>query len=91
MLEAWEQRLLDQRLAVVVTARCYWCAWQQEGTVADTQAAYTEHRRVAHPEVTVKPRRKRHRPYRQMASETSLDDNIANARAQGAAGWAGSA
>jgi hypothetical protein len=37
----------------------------------------------------VKPRAKRRRPYRTMVSETTLEDNIANARAQGAAGWAG--
>ena len=88
-MDAWEQRILDQREAVHVTARCALCPWEQEGTVKDTREQFAAHRRSQHPELQPPPRRKRHRPYRQMASETSLDDNIANARAQGAAGWAG--
>lgn len=90
-LEAWEQRLLDQRESVQVTARCAWCEWEMHGTVRDTRAEYAEHRELAHPDVKVKARRPRHRPYRVMQSETNLEDNIANARAQGAAGWAGPA
>ena len=87
-LDAWEQRLLDQREAVHVTARCAWCPWQLAGTVLETREAHAAHRTLAHPEVRVKPRHKRRRPYRQMASETNLDDNIQNARAEGAAAWA---
>lgn len=91
MLEAWEQRLLDQREAVVVTARCAWCPWELAGTVLETREAHAAHRKAEHPDVRVKPRRPRHRPYRVMQSQTVLEDNIANARAQGAAGWAGPA
>lgn len=91
VLEAWEQRLLDQREAVVVTARCAWCQWELAGTVKDTRDAYATHRKAEHPEVKVKARIRRRRPYRQFASETNLDDNIQNARAQGAATWAGPA
>jgi len=88
-LDAWEQRLLDQRESVQVTARCAWCPWELAGTVLETREAHAQHRARIHPDVRVKPRAKRRRPYRTMVSETTLEDNIANARAQGAAGWAG--
>lgn len=88
-LKEWEQRLLDDRESVVVTCRCYFCSWQETGTVRDTREAYAEHRRLKHPEVQPATRRKRHRPWGQLATGTRLDDNIEKARAQGAAGWAG--
>ena len=89
ILEAWEQRLVEQREAVQVTARCAWCPWEHAGTVKDTRERFAAHRRSEHPDVSVKTKRKQHRPFRQFNSETNVDDNIANARAQGAATWAG--
>ena len=89
VLEAWEERVLAEREAVVVTHRCCWCKWKRHGTVAETRALYLEHRADKHPDRVPVVRKKRHRPYRQFSSAHSLDDNIANARSQGAAGWAG--
>lgn len=91
VLKEWEQRVLAEREAVQVIARCAWCPWQLTGTVRDTREAHREHRTAEHPEHTVPARRTRHRPFRQMRSETNLDDNIANARQQGAATWEGAA
>ena len=87
-LQAWEQRLLAEREAVVVTARCAWCKWNQTGTVQETREAHAQHRARIHPEITPSPKRKRHRPYGQLQGMKSLDDNIAQARKSGAAGWA---
>lgn len=89
VLEAWEERAIEQRESVVVTARCAWCAWSVTATVRETREAHETHRKTEHPEVRVKARTRRHRPYRQYASEANVEDNIANARAQGAATWAG--
>ena len=88
-LKDWEQRLLDEREAGIVTARCAWCGWELHGTVADTRAAYLEHRTAEHPEVKPPARRKRQRPFGQLSNRRSLDENIANARGQGASTWAG--
>lgn len=87
-LKEWEQRLLDDRNASRVLAKCAFCNWYLEGSVAETRAAYSLHRLESHPEIQPKPRHKRHRL--SFTSAKNLDDNIANARKQGAAGWAGS-
>jgi len=89
IIEAWEQRILDERDAVTVTTRCAWCGWTRTGTLRVVRAAHSEHRATKHPDIPVPARRKRLRPFRQFQSEKNLDDNIANARAQGASGWAG--
>lgn len=86
-LKEWEQRMVDEREAVVVTARCARCDWTLEGTVLDTREAFRDHRVTAHPEVKPVVRRKRHRPFGALQSAKSLDDNIENARKQGAASW----
>lgn len=85
----WETRALAQREAIHVTARCGFCDWTLEGTVANTRQAHHQHRLEQHPELQPKPRRKRHRKYGQLPGMKNLDDNIAKARQQGAAGWAG--
>lgn len=89
MLEAWEQRRLEERETTPVVARCAWCDWTLAGDVRTAREAHAQHRAENHPDRVVKPRRKRHRPFRQFNSNTSIDDNIAAARAQGAAVWAG--
>lgn len=88
-LKEWEQRLLDERESVHVTARCAWCPWQLDGTVLKTREAFAAHRATEHPEVNPRPRRKRHRPFGALQSSKGLDENIAEARKTGAAGWAG--
>jgi len=89
-LAAWEKRLLQEREEVVVTTKCDHCDWSTHGPMKQGKALYIAHRARKHPELGPLPqRRTRHRPYRTMVSETTLEDNIANARAQGAAGWAG--
>ena len=87
-LQAWEQRLVDERLAVYVTQRCALCPWTLKGPLRLTRDAFLAHRLEAHPELKPAPRRKRHRPYGQLQGMKSLDDNIAQARKSGAAGWA---
>lgn len=88
-MQEWEVARIAERDAVQVIARCANCPWTLEGTVADTRAAFLEHRGTKHPEIQPKPRRKRHRPFSSLNSMGPLDENIANARTQGAATWAG--
>jgi hypothetical protein len=90
ILQAWEQRLLDERLDVHVTERCALCDWTTVGALRTTRDAFLQHRTTEHPEVRPKPRRTRYRPHGMVLS-SNLTDNVANARAQGAAGWAGAA
>ena len=86
-LKEWEQRVIAEREAIVVTARCAFCDWNLDGTVGETRDAYQAHRTSSHPEVRPPARRRRHRPYGQLQGMKSLDENIAAAREQGAAGW----
>ena len=87
-LKDWEAKALADREQVIVTARCLHCHWNQTGTVQATREAHAAHRTTEHPEIKPPARRKRLRPYGQLSGFKSLDDNIAQARQQGAAGWA---
>ena len=87
ILEAWEQRRLEERETTPVVARCAWCAWTLAGDVRTTREAHAQHRATDHPDRLMPTRRRRHRPFRQFNSGTNIDDNIANARQQGAATW----
>lgn len=89
VLEAWEQRLLDDKESVHVTVRCAWCPWSLSGDLRTARDAHRAHRTTEHSDKPIRERRKRHRPARQFHSASNLDDNIANARAQGAATWEG--
>lgn len=86
-LKQWEKDKIAERESVIVTARCCFCDWTLEGTVADTRTSYRIHREEHHPEVKPRVRRKRMRPFGQVTGK-SLDDNIVHARTQGAAVWA---
>jgi hypothetical protein len=89
ILEAWEQARQAEREQVVVTSACSWCRkWTLTGPVVETRQAYLEHLAAEHPEVKLPRRTRRHRPFRQFNSGTNIDDNIANARREGAATWA---
>lgn len=89
VLEAWEERRLEERETTPVVARCAWCDWSMAGDVRTAREAHAQHRAEDHPDRVVKPRRKRHRPFRQFATTSNLDDNIARARQEGASTWAG--
>ena len=88
-MKDWEQRAHAEREAVVVTARCLHCAWNRTGTVQETREAHAQHRATKHPHIVPQARRKRHRLYGQLQTGKTLDENIAEARKTGAAGWAG--
>lgn len=87
VLEAWEQARLEEREQVELAQSCLWCDWTMSGQLRDVRAAFQEHRADAHADRPLPKRTKRHRPFRQFNSNTNVDDNIANARAQGAATW----
>lgn len=91
VLEAWEQRILDDKESVHVTVSCAWCSWSLAGDLRTAREAHRQHRTTEHPDRAVKHRRTRHRPYRVFRSMSNLDDNIAAAREQGAATWEGAA
>lgn len=74
---------------VQTTTRCAICGWSMFGWLATVQEAYAAHRREAHPEIQPPPRVRRNRVHGQYKGDVGIDDNIAAARAQGAAGWVG--
>ncbi len=88
ILQAADQRFLEERERGIVTERCANCDWQGHGTVREMREQFLAHRLEAHPEIQPKPRRKRHRFVGQMNVGKTLDENIEKARTQGAAGWA---
>ena len=87
ILQAWEQRFLDERDATLTTTRCANCDWIFEGELGKSRDAFLEHRQQAHPEINPATKHKRIRP-NGISLNGNLHDNIGNARAQGAAGWA---
>ena len=89
VLAAWELARLAEREQSVTVAACLWCDWKMEGTLLETREAYREHRSSAHPEVKVRKQIRRKRLFGTMSTHAQLRDNIANARAQGGATWAG--
>lgn len=87
-VEAWAEQRVAELRAYVVTTSCLFCAdFEMTGPVGEVSEAYAQHRAEAHPEVKPKPRRQRRK--HQFSSHRNLDDNIAAAREQGAATWAG--
>lgn len=87
ILEAADARYLAEREAALVTARCCHCGWTEHGTVKAMREQFAQHRLEEHPEIQPKPRRKRHRFVGQMNVGKTLDENIENARKQGASTW----
>jgi hypothetical protein len=89
ILENYQQRILDERLAQHILARCAKCDWTAEGTLAETSQLALEHRTAQHPELKQsKAQLRRTRPGAIRVSPTTLADNIDAARKQGAATWA---
>ena len=58
-----------------------------EGFESEGREQFKAHRLERHPEVKPAPRKKRHRPGGQVNLAKSLDESIANVRAQGGATW----
>lgn len=76
---------MSQPTHMQVTTRCAHCPWVFEGELAEGLAAHREHRASVHDIHVVSRKRKGRSPW---SSHTPLADNIAQARKQGAAGWA---
>ena len=87
ILQAADARYIAEREAVIVTEGCANCDWTAHGTVRDMREQFHQHRLAAHPEIQPKPRRKRHRFVGAVSTGKSLDENIENARKQGASTW----
>lgn len=69
-----------------VTTKCLHCAWTFEGTCEEGRREHETHRRRKHG-LTATHRRRRYSSRTPWAQTTSLTDNVANARTQGAATW----
>lgn len=83
--QAYAERLTAERLQQHAVGGCVWCpTFRVEGTLAETRAATLEHRQAHHPEALSTRLKKRARPFQTTVSHKSLDENIANARTQGA-------
>ena len=89
ILAAWELARIAEREQTVTTTRCMWCKWHMTGTVRETREAYAAHRTDKHPERKPKKQLRRKRLFGQFSSTSDLRENIANARQQGGATWAG--
>jgi len=86
-MQEWEQARLAEREAQTVTAKCAWCDWTHTDTLKAARDAHAAHRTAIHPERKIKPRKTRHkRTTTIVAGGRSIDDNIAEARRQGANG-----
>jgi len=89
---AYAERLEAERLSQHNVGRCAWCPdIRFEGTVAETRELLLAHRLEHHPEAKPRKHKKHIVPMRTLMSGKTLDDNIANAREQGAATWDGAA
>ena len=88
----WEHDRVAEREATPTLTACLWCEqvgerWTYDATVGEGREQFKAHRLEQHPEVKPAPRKKRHRPGGQVNLAKSLDESIANVRAQGGATW----
>lgn len=89
---AYAERLTQERLQQPNIGRCAWCPdLRVEGTLEETRDALRAHRLEHHPEAKPQKHKQRVRPMRTLVTKKSIDENIANAREQGAATWEGAA
>ena len=88
-LKEWERKKIEERLDVIYTPSCT-CGWKLEPMpLRDGKPLHEAHRQQHHPEMTPRKRLKRHRAWGQIQGAQPLEDNVAKARTQGAATWAG--
>jgi hypothetical protein len=87
-MQAWEQVHVANLMDIQITSSCTHCGWSQTGWLATVSENFAAHRLEQHPELPEVKRRKKHRVYGQINGGKGLDENIENARSQGAAGWA---
>jgi predicted ATPase with chaperone activity len=71
-----------------VTTRCAVCGWTQTGPTDTNYTAFIQHRLEAHGQTTRPPRKKRQGAPSWSGSTRNVEENVANARQQGAATWA---
>jgi len=89
---AYAERILAERLEQHNVGRCAWCpSFVVEGTLAETREALLAHRLEHHPDIQPRKHVRRIVPMVTLAGGKTLDENIANAREQGAATWDGAA
>lgn len=91
ILAAYQQRVQDEKLAQHVMSSCALCDWETEGTLLETSTKHAQHRAKKHPELVPKRRAKHVTTLRTPMNGKTLDQNIDNARAEGAATWDGAA
>lgn len=89
ILQKAADRYRDERLQQPVVQRCSHCEWTITGILLETGPAFRAHLGEHHPDITIIARRPRRTTRLPKVTEKTLDDNIANARAQGASIWAG--
>ena len=83
---AWEEAI---RLNQPVTIRCAYCRFTAKGELYFARRKHRQHRLEKHPEAAAKARRPRSGRSPMMNASKPLDENIANARRQGASTWDG--
>lgn len=90
--QEYAERILAERLSQHNIGRCAWCpSFVVEGTLEHTRAQLLAHRLEHHPEAKPRKHTRRIVPMVTLAGGKTLDENIANARGQGAATWEGAA
>lgn len=87
ILRAYEQRIREQKSHQTVTQACLWCSDSFVGELCDALAWFATHVAKDHPEHVVTKRKFRRRAQFRAVGSRPLEENIANARAQGASGW----
>ena len=89
---AYAERILQERLEQHNVGRCAWCpTFVVEGTLEHTRAELLAHRLEHHPDVKPRKHQRRIVPMVTLAGGKTIEENIANAREQGAATWDGAA
>lgn len=82
------EQLLEWSLDQPLTTRCLFCDWTITGTHRTNQDEYRKHAWKAHRKKVKAPRHRRpHWAPIVLGKGLSVDENIANARAEGAAAW----
>lgn len=87
MTELWRKDLVEWANKQPVVTSCAHCAWTHQGTLEQGRDAHLQHRQEAHG-INGKHRRVQSHRSPWVKNAAGLTDNIANARATGAAGWA---